>query len=121
MIGANRDDDVDSNAGAVYIFVHDGSGGWSQQQKLTASDGAALDQFGRSIAITSTTALVGVSFGDAGNAADTGSAYLFSLTSNGTPDDVRAVNVPVLPLWAYGLAILGLARLANRRAVAPRV
>ena len=121
VIGANRDDDINLNAGAVYIFVHDGVGGWSQQQKLTASDGAALDQFGRSIAMTSTTALVGVSFGDVGNAADMGSAYLFSLTSNGTPDDVRAVNVPVLPLWAYGLAILGLALLANGLAVTPRV
>src|SRR5262249_31949093 len=43
---------------AAYVFLLS-SGVWSQQQKLTASDGAAGDQFGSSVAISGDTAVVG--------------------------------------------------------------
>ena len=41
--GNNFQDD----AGAVYIFEHDGSGTWNEVQKIVASDRAALDYFGQ--------------------------------------------------------------------------
>src|SRR5205085_941741 len=65
-IGAN------SNQGSAYVFVRSGTT-WTQQQKLTASDGATNDQFGRSVALSGNTALVGA---DGGNA-NQGSAYVF--------------------------------------------
>ena len=46
VVGANGDD---SNRGSAYVFVKPGSGGWAnatETAKLTASDGAANDQFG---------------------------------------------------------------------------
>jgi len=44
--------------GAAYVFV--GSGGtWSQQAELTASDGAAYDYFGWSVAVDGSTVVVG--------------------------------------------------------------
>jgi FG-GAP repeat protein len=54
------------------------SGGvWSQQQKLEASDAAAIDNFGSSVAISGETVVVGA-FGDDGAAgAGQGSAYVF--------------------------------------------
>jgi hypothetical protein len=52
MVGANTDQ------GAAYVFVRSG-GTWSQQAELTAPDGAAYDQFGFSVAVSSSTALVG--------------------------------------------------------------
>ena len=44
--------------GAVYVYTNSG-GAWYQTQKLTASDGAASDSFGQSVAISGNNALVG--------------------------------------------------------------
>ncbi len=46
--------------------------------KLTASDAAAFDQFGFSVALSGDTALVGAHFDDA-TATDSGSAYVYEL------------------------------------------
>jgi len=72
-------DDVGANAdqGSAYVFVRSGTT-WSQQQKLTASDGAAWDYFGRSVALSRDTAVVGAYYGDVGANADQGSAYAFA-------------------------------------------
>ncbi|MGA3027311.1 MAG: FG-GAP repeat protein [Bryobacteraceae bacterium] len=47
-----------SHQGAVYVFVRSG-GVWSQQQELTASDGAYNDQFGQSVSVSGDTAVIG--------------------------------------------------------------
>ena len=44
--------------GAAYVFVR-GSGLWNQQQKLTASDGAFLGNFGYSVSVSGDTAVIG--------------------------------------------------------------
>src|SRR5579884_1576984 len=64
--------------GAAYVFVRSGTT-WSQQQKLTASDGAAGDQFGGSVALSGddNTALVGAAGATIGSNADQGAAYVF--------------------------------------------
>ncbi|HEX8737838.1 MAG TPA: hypothetical protein VF721_21080 [Pyrinomonadaceae bacterium] len=71
-------DDVGANAdqGSAYIFIRSGTT-WSQQAQLTAADGAANDLFGRSVAISGETAIVGAYLNDAGANADQGSAYIF--------------------------------------------
>ena len=74
IVGASGDD---SNRGAAYVFVRSG-GTWSQQQKLTASDGAPEDQFGNSVAISGDTVIIGA-FGDD---SVKGAAYIF--TRSGT-------------------------------------
>jgi hypothetical protein len=45
--------------GAAYVFVKSGTS-WSQQPGLTASDGLASDYFGRGVAVSGGTALIGV-------------------------------------------------------------
>jgi hypothetical protein len=58
-------------------FVHTRSGTtWSQQAELTASDGAPSDRFGFSVAISSTTIIVGAPLHDAQGDAS-GAAYVF--------------------------------------------
>jgi hypothetical protein len=47
-----------ANCGAAYVFVRTGSV-WTEQQKLTASDAAAEDNLGISVALSGDTALVG--------------------------------------------------------------
>ncbi len=59
--------------GAAYVFVHSGSS-WGPQLELTASDGATGDSFGRSVAISGNTAVIGAS----GKNSNRGAAYVFA-------------------------------------------
>ena len=75
IIGAYRNDDDGENSGSAYIFVRDGDE-WTQQQKLTADDAAANDEFGCSVSLSGDYAIVGASRDD-DDAEDSGSAYVF--------------------------------------------
>ncbi|MEZ4334968.1 MAG: SUMF1/EgtB/PvdO family nonheme iron enzyme [Myxococcota bacterium] len=67
-------------SGAAYVFVRSGAG-WTEQQKLVASDAAASDYFGVSVSVSGDTTVVGA-YGDADDGAFSGSAYVF--TRSGT-------------------------------------
>ncbi|MEZ5197573.1 MAG: FG-GAP repeat protein [Bacteroidales bacterium] len=71
IVGANGDDDNGSSSGSTYVF-HNNSGTWQQLNKLTTSDGAAYDFFGKSVCISDDFAIMGA-VGDDNN----GSAYIF--------------------------------------------
>ena len=62
---------------SAYIFVRDGTT-LTEQQKLTASDGASTDNFGRSVSISGDTAVVGA-LQDDDKGLSSGSAYVFAL------------------------------------------
>ena len=81
LIGAYGDD-VGANAdqGSAYVFVRSGNA-WSQQARLNALDGAAGDWFGRSIALSGDSAMVGAVFDNVGDNPDQGSAYYFTRTA----------------------------------------
>ena len=86
LIGVRSDDDPRTDSGSAYIFVQDG-GTWSQQEKLRASDGAANDYFGYSVALSGNTALIGAPYDD-DRRRDSGSVYAFAfldLPDVGTP------------------------------------
>jgi hypothetical protein len=68
--------------GAVYVFA-ESNGTWTQMQKLTASDGAAYDNFGLSVALKGSTILVGSPRAAIGGNAGQGALYVFT-ESNGT-------------------------------------
>lgn len=89
VLGTHSDDDdasvsdVKVDAGSAYIFQKDGSGFWSQYQKIDASDRDSLDEFGTSAAISGTTILVGApfqKFDETGSLpiAEAGAGYFFS-------------------------------------------
>ena len=79
LIGA-LDAKVGANTiqGAAYVFARNG-GTWSQDQKLTASDGAASDQFGLQVSLSAdgSTALIGAYWATVGANAKQGAAYVF--------------------------------------------
>ncbi|NQW24433.1 MAG: hypothetical protein HQ475_13430 [SAR202 cluster bacterium] len=77
-IGALGDTTNGSNSGAAYVFTR-GDGVWTEQAKLTASDGAFDHKFGRSISVSGDTAAVGAA-GTMEKGADTGAAYVFIRT-----------------------------------------
>ena len=78
LVGASLDDTpAGVDAGSAYVFTRSGTA-WSEQQRLNAGDGAASDEFGRSVALSGNTALVGAYFTDTPAGADAGSAYIFT-------------------------------------------
>ncbi len=77
IIGAGMDDDAGTSTGSAYVFVRNPSTGvWALQQKLLASDGAAYDYFGRSVAISGDRVIVGSPW-PTGITSSTGYAYIF--------------------------------------------
>ena len=80
VVGALLDDDAGLDSGSAYVFVRSGTA-WTQQAKLTLSDGATLDFFGVSVSISGDTAVVGATQDDDACASDpncnSGSAYVF--------------------------------------------
>lgn len=58
LVGAYQDDDIDTDAGSVYVFQLVG-GAWTQVAELYASDGENYDEFGTAVAIDGDTAVVG--------------------------------------------------------------
>ncbi len=80
VVPADADDsDVNGiDSGSVYVFTRSETS-WTQQAKLTAADGAAVDLFGYAVALSGDTVLIGARFDDDdANGIDSGSAYVFT-------------------------------------------
>ena len=103
VVGAYRDDDKGTDAGAAYVFEWDGTN-WVET-KLLASDGAATDYFGFAVDISGDRIIVG-SFADDDNDSDSGSAYIFEwdgtswietklLASDGESSDNFGIDVAI--------------------------
>jgi nucleoside-specific outer membrane channel protein Tsx len=81
VVGASGHPD----AGAAYVFVRSETGTWSEQAKLTASDGVVGDRFGSSVAIVGPTAVAGAP----GRKTSTGAAYVFVRSGTTWPQQAR--------------------------------
>jgi len=95
IVGALQDDDNGSNSGSAYVYQRDEGGvdNWGQVTKITASDGAADDRFGWSVAVSGDTAIVGAYLDD-DNGSNAGSAYVYF-----TPE----VPIPAVSQWGLGV------------------
>jgi hypothetical protein len=67
-------------AGAVWFFQNLPATGWTEVQKLTADDGVDNDQFGYSIALQGSTAVIGAALAQVGDNAHQGAVYVFTRT-----------------------------------------
>ena len=87
VIGAYLDDTTNGdNSGSAYVFTKV-SGVWRQAAKLTASDGAANDEFGYSVAVDGDTIVVGAHQDDADDQDNNeGAAYVFTEPALGWGD-----------------------------------
>ena len=78
LVGAScRAAGAQTYVGAAYVFTDPGTG-WAQQAELTASDGAAQDFFGESVALSGDTAIVGAPAKTVGAKGRVGAAYIFT-------------------------------------------
>jgi hypothetical protein len=85
VIGAEGANDF---TGGAYVFVEP-AGGWvnmSQTAELTASDGASINYFGFSVAISGTTVVVGAPYEDIGSHSEQGGTYVFVEPEGGWQD-----------------------------------
>lgn len=81
VVGAPDGIDGNPDQGSAYVFNRQG-GAWAEAQKLTASDGAADNFFGWSVAVSDSTIVVGAWPDDIGGNGDQGSAYVFNRLGN---------------------------------------
>ncbi|UCD74924.1 MAG: hypothetical protein JSV91_14195 [Phycisphaerales bacterium] len=107
VIGAYRDDDNGSDAGAAYVFRFDGTN-WVEQAKLVASDGQPSDLFGAAVAVDDDVALIGASWDDE-TEANCGSAYIFRYDGANWNEDVKllASDGAVMDFFGWAVAIDG--------------
>jgi hypothetical protein len=103
-VGANADQ------GAVFVFKN-GPSGWSEEKKLTASDGVSDDQLGISLAISSDglTVIAGAFLDDVGTNKDQGSAYIFSASSGSWVEQqkITASDGATFDTFSYSIAMSG--------------
>ncbi len=85
LIGATGNNDNGEGSGSAYIFKRSGTW-WAQEDKLLASDGESLDQFGYSVSIDGDYAIVGA-IGEDTNGEYSGSAYIFKLKQSSWKQD----------------------------------
>jgi trimeric autotransporter adhesin len=81
--------------GAVYVFVKPASG-WqnmNQTAKLTASDGAANDNLGRSVSISGNTVMAGAPGATIGSNSLEGAAYVFVKPASGWKDMTQTAKL----------------------------
>jgi hypothetical protein len=109
VVGAYFDDvGANTDQGSVYVFTRSGTT-WTQQAKLTASDGAANDQFGNQVALSGDTAVVGAYRDDAGANTDQGSAYIFTRSGTTWTQQAKltAFDGAAGDLFGYSVATFG--------------
>ena len=108
IVGTQNDNEKGTDAGSAYIYTRS-SGTWSYQTKLLASDGAANDWFGSSVAISGdgNTAIVGTYRDDNDKGINAGGVYIYTRTngtwseqtklvaSDGTTNDNFGVSVSI--------------------------
>ncbi|MBN4077608.1 T9SS type A sorting domain-containing protein [bacterium AH-315-C20] len=85
-----------SEAGSAYIFERNSGGIWIEVQKIVAGDREANDEFGKSIAISGTYAIIGAAFEDhdeTGGAfmSNAGSAYVFERDGAGVWNEAQKI------------------------------
>lgn len=83
-VGSFQDDDNGNESGAAYIQYRNqgGAGNWGEVRKVLPNDGAANDEFGKSVGLDGSTLIVGARLDD-DNGAESGSAYIFTQNQGG--------------------------------------
>lgn len=104
IIGAIHDGHAGTSSGAAYLFdVATGT----QLFKLTASDAAANDQFGISVAISGDRAIVGASVDDHDSRVNAGSVYAFDVTTGSQLYKLTASDALSNDQFGWSAAISG--------------
>ena len=99
VVGAYGDNDNGSTSGSVYVYDLDGT----NEVKITASDGAASDYFGISVAVGNNKIVVGA-YGDDDNGSISGSAYIYDLDGSNEVK-ITASDGAAFDRFGYSVAV----------------
>ncbi len=103
VIGALRDDNTATDAGAAYVF--DAPEG-IERRKLVAADAAANDQFGCAVAVSDSFVLAGARYCDSSVAIyDSGAAYLFEPDTGVEKFKLIASDYGRQDMFGYAVAV----------------
>jgi len=129
-IGGNQANNSAGDSGAVYVFVRDGAGAWSQQAYVKASNTGTIDQFGLVVALSGDgNALAVGAFGESssatgigGNQADdsayaSGAVYVFVRDGAGAWEQQAYIKAPNTGGYDYFGARVGLSGDGNTLAM----
>ncbi len=110
IIGAPNDGDAGFQSGSAYIHRFNGTN-WVEEAKLTASDAAADDNFGRSVAISANVAVVGAP-DDNDAAFFAGSVYIFRFDGVGWIEEAKLTASDAGPIHQFGWSVATTATVA---------
>jgi hypothetical protein len=106
VIGAdNKTIDSKARQGAAYVFVRNGVV-WTQQQELTAPDGAKGDNFGVSVSVSGVTAVIGACEKEFPVRTHVGAAYVF-VRSDGAWVPRQQLSAPATGNFGVSVAVDG--------------
>ena len=103
VIGSPADDNNGTNSGSAYVF---NTSTGQQLQQLIPDDGAAVDEFGSSIAISGGTVVIGAP-GDDDNGSNSGSVYLFNASTGQQIRKITPADGATNDMFGTSVAILG--------------
>ncbi|MBC7868087.1 MAG: hypothetical protein H7X88_11195 [Gloeobacteraceae cyanobacterium ES-bin-316] len=95
VVGASGDDiGTNFSQGSAYTYYKSPVGGnlWGSQEKITAADGAAFDNFGISVSRTTSLAVVGAYRTDANGILNVGTVYIFNALGGSSPTFRRKIE-----------------------------
>lgn len=116
VVGATyKDGGAGETSGAAYVFERDagGAGNWGEVKKLTASDAAAGDRFGVSVAVNGDVIVVGAHVGNVvAGGEDLGSVYVFQRNAGGEGNwgevtELNASDATVYTAFGWSVAVSG--------------
>jgi len=103
VFGASGSNARDDDSGAAYVFERR-DGKWSQQARLTASDGATRDSFGFAVALSHDTIVVGAP-NHSGNGERAGAAYVFERRGDVWNQAGKLIAGDAAPATRFGNAV----------------
>ncbi|MFA5102308.1 MAG: PKD domain-containing protein, partial [Candidatus Thermoplasmatota archaeon] len=90
IVGAWGDN---GSSGSAYVFKQTNTS-WTEEGKLTATDGASDDRFGYQVALEGRNAIIGAYLDDNSNGIDAGSAYVFTREDANQPPSTPSITGP---------------------------
>ncbi len=103
LIGAVLNDDAGADSGSAYVFRSDDDD-WLEEQKLTASDASAYDNFGSAVAIAGDALVVGARFDD-DDGANSGAAYVFRFDGTDWIEEQKLIASDAAASHEFGGAV----------------
>jgi len=103
IVGTPNDDDNGNESGSAYIFRFNGTT-WVEEIKLTPSDGVEEQEFGISVDIDGTVAIVGVLI-DSELAAAAGAAYVFEYDGSTWTETQKLLPADPVAAGSFGASV----------------